>query len=310
MSGISILIASLNDPDISNTIASIYATTGGRAEVVVVDDNSKVPVTNPPNCYAKIMRNKFRMGCGASRHIAAIHATQEYLLIVDSHMRFVPGWYDAAIERIKDRPKTLHCAAMVGIDASNMDLNNPQALYYGGMLNVFGKDRNNAFRNQILEAVWADEQAGDDYEIPCVLGACYFIPREWFLHIGGLQGIRAWGSDEELLSIKTWLAGGEVRLAKTIRIAHKFRLKTEKVPFSTPHQFRVYNKLFCIHTLLPRDLATKLISKFPKGAVFSRACEMIQNDLGVISNIQAENQRLFERDFYWLAKKFSLPLPA
>src|SRR5438128_3220069 len=95
---LSILITNLNDSvQLKETISSIRLT-APEAEIVVVDDASTEPFSFSPEGGGPdlFIRNEARCGVGPSRHIGALHAAGDWLLIVDSHMRFVPGWYDLA----------------------------------------------------------------------------------------------------------------------------------------------------------------------------------------------------------------------
>ena len=59
--------------------------------------------------------------------------------------------------------------------------------------------------------------------VPCVLGAFYATNKSWWNHIGGINGLIKWGSDEAIMSLKTWLAGGKCLCFKDFYVGHLYR---------------------------------------------------------------------------------------
>jgi GT2 family glycosyltransferase len=155
----------------------------------------------------------------------------------------------------------------------------------------------------ILEGVWAKEKP-DDSELSCLMGACYFVPREWYLRLGGLQFLRGWGCEEQLLSLKAYLSGGDIRLMRDVHIWHKFRLKEEKFPYEIEIYKTIYNKLFILHTMFQPEIALPLIEALSRTPEYERAREAIRQDwhLIVISE-RARNRNLLVRDVAWLEKE-------
>ncbi len=306
---LSVIITSYSDPDTANTVRSIRETAGDVPEIIVVDDGSPRPIAAIPG--ARIIRNEHRCGVGPSRHIGVLAANGWQILITDAHMRFTQGWYDALTSRLQTMPRCLVCCTCVGLDASNMDPAKSKSVYHGGTINVLGPDRNVKHgRNQVFEAVWDRGLApADDAEICCCLGACYAMHRDWFLKIAPLHNLRSWGSDEEMLSVKTWLAGGSVRLHKGVRIGHRFRADNERIPFSMPREDILHNKIFSIQTLLPPKLAVVLLNALRRVSGCGTANRNAERDWAEIEVERAYNRTIFTRDFYWLATKFKLGLP-
>lgn len=121
---LSIIINVLNDQEeLTATIHSIRQTAGEFPEIIVVDDCSdQRALIDPRDKNLKLVRNQVRIGCGASRHVGAIEARGEYLLIIDSHMRFEPGWYEEALSRITAKPDTIYCGTCLGLGEGQMDM--------------------------------------------------------------------------------------------------------------------------------------------------------------------------------------------
>ena len=301
---LSIVIATYNDNvELAETVKSIRATAGDEPEIVVVDDCSSLAVKYLPGVF--VVRNSRRLGCGPSRFVGACRATGEYLLIIDSHMRFTAGWYQEALRWLN--PMVLHCGSCVALGKEM----NPNAggQYHGATWNFCGPDRANQRLHQVLECVWASEVADETPEIAAIMGACYFISREWFFKLDPLRHLRLWGGDEQELSLKAWLAGGEIRLLKNVRIGHKFREGRVSNNFVMPWHI-LYNKLFIAHSCLPPELALRLQIHMHKDMSFNIAIKAIRNDWHLVETSQAYNNRLFTRSFDWLIAKFGLAFPA
>jgi glycosyltransferase involved in cell wall biosynthesis len=303
---ISIVIACLNEYDeLQATIKSIRETAGDKPEVIIVDDFSPVNLsTVDKNC--KLIRNSNRAGVGASRHVGALAAAGDFLLITDSHVRFEPGWYEKTLDIIKDRPTTLHCGSCVGLSAGQMDMSKSTSLYSGAYLKLFGEDDNRKGEKQILECCWMQQTDQDDFPMSGIMGASYVVPTDFFFHIGGLRLLKQYGSDEPLLAIKTWLAGGDVRMMKSLRIGHMFR---EVAHYKTAGWAIIWNKMAVALTTMPEDKAWKLINLFPNNKEVQEAKRRIEDDWNVIQTERAYNLSVFKRDFSWFQSYFKLTCP-
>lgn len=318
---LSIVIGSLNDTlELNLTIKSILDTVPEAPQIIVVDDCSGCPVwIDPPmKEMVELIHNRHRCGVGPSRHIGALRATGDWLLFTDSHMRFVPGWYEAAKQRLNDsEPSDLFCASCLQIDRDHMDVSHPMAEYNGATYNWLGPDRQNPKLDQILECVWLppDKWVEDGGEIPAIMGAGYFMSRSWYYRLGCLRFLRSWGGDEIMLAMKTWLAGGRVRTARTVKIAHKFPAKGDVKWFNNPFGHVLWNKALAAWSLFPPKTAAFLEERLLKTgrkeeARDREACKaMIRHDWHIIAQEIERNKTIFVRDAKWLADKFGLQLP-
>lgn len=276
------------------TVRSIRETAGDRVAIIVIDDCSPNALILEDKSVT-LIKLRHRVGGGAARHLGIEMAHTPYCLLCDSHMRFEPGWLEVAEEAFKSHSwQTVFCAVCRGFTSKTAPFGKPDGEYYGANFD-FNK----------FDGVWAQERE-NDAELPCLMGASYFVRREWYLALGGLQFMRGWGSEEICLSLKTWLAGGEIRLMKNVHLWHRFRV--EKLPYTIFTWQVIYNKLFLIHTILPLDVGQRLISAMPRGNDFNQAAMQIKADWGLIVTERARNQRLFTRDFDWLVNKFGITI--
>lgn len=305
---LSIVIPSHNDTgELVKTIESA-SPLPPDVEIVVVDDGTPIKV---PDIGVKVIRVPRRIGVGPARTLGAIQAKGTFLLFLDSHCRFTPGWFEEAQAKLGVRSEdTLYCGCCLGLNEHNMDVTKPNARYFGATFNFYGPDPQMKRLTQIMEANWLRTEQADDSEIPCVMGACYFIKRSYFLSLMPLRFLRSWGSDEFAMSLKVWLSGGSVKLMKNVRIGHKFR--TRKAPFPVLTWQSLYNKLFIAHTCLPADCAKIIQNKFIKSAELTFALRQIQSDWHLVEYEKARNAVFFkdsEMDFPSLLAKFGLSFP-
>lgn len=307
---LSIIITCLDDPDLLNTLQSIHDTSGERCEVIIVSDGSQLvlPLT-PVTKSVIVFQNVSRCGVGPSRTIGVHAATGEYVMLIDSHMRFNPGWYDEVIRRVEGRDKTIHCATCVGLDASNMNMNNPHGKYYGATFEIFGPDPNRGGSYRLLDAVWNKSAPEDDVELPCLMGACYVMPRKWFLHLDALRFLRSWGCDEQMLSLKSWLAGGDLRLMKNVEVGHIFATAGQTPVYKIPTGHVAYNKLFMWGTILPGVEISELnlISVYGGGEL-STARKIIHENAYLLQTEIARNGSIFKHNFEWYADRHGIAL--
>jgi glycosyltransferase involved in cell wall biosynthesis len=309
MSRITLVIATHNEEPATliKTLQSALNCAGQPVEAIVVDDASNTPATAviPKELLVKIITNRFRCGVGASRSIGVCHATGDYILITDSHMRFPQGWYEAAAQRIFGHTQTVYCATC-------LDMENNRAVYRGAKLLVCGNDLQAPGKYQVFEGVWLSGDTPDDAELSCIMGASYFIHRDWFQKLQPLRCLRSWGQDEVMMSIKSWLAGGDCRYLKPVEIAHRF-WPSKQLPYRIPIADIIWNQMFAIHTLTPPAIANNLIAQLRQAHlpnVFRMAESMLKDNWSLVATEQAYNQTIFKRDFHWLARHFGFSLTA
>ena len=307
---ISVCITCRYDQEETNaTIRSIRETAGDLPEVVVLDDGSDQPLLlDDKNVVFRTVHG--RAGVGPARHIAATMASRKHLLIIDAHMRFEPGWYERALERLESSDDTLWGCTCVHLNAENMQMKPESKTYNGATLNFFGPNKNKPHLMQFIEPVWIPKErhpANNDV-IPCVLGAAYFMPRSLFFKIGGMRMLRHWGSSEPYLSLKVWLAGGECRQMTDVRIGHQFRTATT---YTYKIAATLYNKLMIAATLFPEDATAFMVAKMRQHALpaqdFKIAMDLFRNDQ---SNIEIERvfaERVFTRSLEEYLERFGMP---
>jgi glycosyltransferase involved in cell wall biosynthesis len=294
---LSICMTVLEDREETNhTIESIRAT-AGDIEIVVVDDFSSDPVeVKYPG--VKYHRNSERLGVARSRDIAVAKATGSYILITDSHMRFRPDWYPKIMSRLGD-PMQAWNGCCLGLDSDHMDIFKPKGEYCGANL-VIWKESDKT----IFEGKWMPSKPGDNYEVPCFMGASYFISKELYGKVLGLGALRQWGSDEPYLSSKIWLAGGSIRMAKDVKIGHKFR---KAAPYKSKTWCLHYNKLRAVKEVFGDPLYRLILSKMERSNTNVRTANIqLIKDAADVERHRAHYSTVFKHDYHWLCDKFGM----
>ena len=153
---------------VAATVAGIVATTDCRREIIVVDDASAEPV-DVRAADLTVIRNREPVGVSRARRMGTEAATGRYLVWLDAHMTFAPGWLEL----------------MLGEADSGALLCAPWRDYDRRRVHAWGSDFH-----------WCEERAYDrglrpgfDFahrgrppracagEVPMIVGACYLMRR-------------------------------------------------------------------------------------------------------------------------------------
>ncbi len=343
---LTVIIPVLNDQaELTETLRSIRATSpAAHIEIIVVDDASDTPAVVAPEFNATLYRNETRIGCAPSRHIGAGKAQAPHLLFIDSHMRFTPKWWTNLRKHITAKPDAAWCCKSLGlsdfvdgVDAKgnkikvpNMDVSNPKGgIYTGATLNFDGpdpnKDGDQPLHRQVFEGNWLRKELKNGEEVPCFMGACYVVPTKLFFKVGGLFGLRKWGSDEPFLSMKIWLSGGEILMAADVEIGHKYR-GDAPAPYRTEVWEIYFSKLRSIMVLFNEPEVRyfmarleKIWNPYTKNPMMQEAkntvnaCKYaLMEEIPMIQKDAEQNHTLFNnagRNLRWYCQRFGIRYP-
>jgi len=309
MKKISIIMPFLNeDMEPKETIESIYDTAPSSLfKIIAIDDCSQKSVhLDFPD--VQIIRNEKRIGVDGSRQKGIELADTPCIFVIDSHMRFKKdNWLEKMIDCVEKEPDAAWCTVCLGLGYGTMDINNHKGKYYGANM-LFIDDNATPDRpaREVLEPKWGAKKDGLEFEIPCILGANYAFSKKWFDYIGGLKGLKMWGSSEPFLSMKTWMAGGKNKIRTDVEIGHKFRSNS---PYTTKISSLVFNKIFICKTIFPDQLGDKLIGYLPKDINYKKAMEEIDNIQERIKKDRAYYHSIFKRSIYDYCNEFKIKLP-
>lgn len=218
---ISVIIAHLNDLcQLHSTVESILTTAFGDIEVIIVDDGSVIdqkPIRRGwlNDSRVHLISYGKQVGVAYARTVGVERACGEWLLITDSHMIFPDGWDVTFANYARLEKDGIWSGTYVTCDSEGK-----QAESFTGSRLEFIRQIGNIVH--VLDQFPEREPDNrDTWSVtPCIIGAAYFITKVWWKKINGADGLIGWGGDEQILSLKTYLAGKTCRVMPDLVIKH------------------------------------------------------------------------------------------
>ena len=217
-------IAAYRDEDVPNTLESMFATAKGSVRAGVVNQNDGPLDWSPDDKRVDVVNIDHReaWGVGWARSLAdGFYFDEPYVLQIDAHMRFAPGWDDALIadiERIGSKRTILTQGAF-----------DPKHLGQG-------------LQQFIHSRYWSGWLLHGDYGIgpttgkPSITrGWCYgcmiFAPALWRFEVPHDPTISFY-TEEESLAIRSWTRGWDIWTPSEGVIGHMERTENMHRKFS------------------------------------------------------------------------------
>jgi glycosyltransferase involved in cell wall biosynthesis len=303
-------------------INQVKATSEGNYEIIVVDDFSNEPLA--PIEGVKIIRNPVNVGVGKSFDAGVREAQGENLILMACDIRLINnGWMKNLVAEIEKNPKSLICTKCVGLNQNinpetgqmdNMNFEKRRGVQtgFGATILMFHDKKSNPVKSEtfrgIIEAQWWPQRKEDVYEVPCILGACYGVKKDWYNYIDGWRLHRQWGTLEPMISLKSWLFGGNCLCAKYIETAHIF--KEVGSPLNVAHGIKqdavIFNKLLVATLLLPDY--KRYIDFLGDNSIVRRSKAMIEANIDEILEKRQEYAKKTVMPLRVFADKFGIDL--
>jgi GT2 family glycosyltransferase len=306
---VSICIPVYNDQlELDRTIESILKTTKD-VEIVVCDDGSKVPIVSE---HAKVIRHSNNIGVGAAIDTAVKNSSGDNIVISGSDMYYYQkNWLTNGLKLLDKDYKTIWSTGCCGYNPNTKKVK--KNVRFGAQMIVKAdrsdilKTRRGAFSEDwkmLFRSKWySKSEVKKNQEVSSLLGACYFITRDWYNHLLGFSLHRYWGTLDSMLAMKSWLAGGSCRVATDIRTAHVF----ERPSPGRGVDWMMYNKIMNVRTLFP-DKEEHLLSWIADQPGYEAGLN-IANSHPTYREIEVVRdylQSIFLRDYDWYINKFNL----
>lgn len=261
---VSVIIPCRNDQEWLNlTLASLFeGQNPDDLDVIVVDDCSD-PAVVISDYPVRVLRNNIHKGVGYSFDRGVFVAKFDTIVLMGSDVLVeARSWLSACKNMAKRYPNAICCAISAHLSPKMLNIDDATKFTYGADLRFFMEwtemSNPQQYRLDFLRAASINEFSGQT--IPCLIGAFYITTKSWYNHIGGwdtdpsvkLSGHQQWGALEPWISIKTWLAGGEIRVVpiSTGHIYHRYLTTADVLGnrgFRADYQW--YNKLYIVETM-------------------------------------------------------------
>ncbi len=227
--------------EVGHTVRGIRETCQEAVDVLLINDASDdgrdyEAVADQYGC--RYLENEARIGPAHSRHKGLTWAKTENVIFLDAHMRFYEaGWHDVVNQAIEQDPDALYCTRSKPLKPGGAPSGAPMGM--GASIEMEAPK----FEDW-LKAEWNVRPRGEGATIyvPCVLGGCYAVRRDFMLNYDGYRGLHRYGGEEPLISIKAWLSGGSCQVINDVVIGHIYR-GGKPAPWKDTIRYFHFNKL-------------------------------------------------------------------
>jgi glycosyltransferase involved in cell wall biosynthesis len=254
---LSILIPARNEEWLPETVADVLEHTSDRTEVIVVLDGAWPVRPLPQHGRVQVIYLPESIGQRAATNLAARVSTAPYICKLDAHCSVADGFDGVLIDAAKELgPGVTQIPAQTNLhvfdwvcDPCSFRADQSPALrecpQCKGQLRkeVVWKPRQNTrtrfwrFTSEPKFDYWngyneRPESKGDICDVMTSLGACFFMARERFWQLGGLdEAGGVWGSYGIEIACKSWLSGGRHVVNKKTSFSHFFRVGGHGFPY-------------------------------------------------------------------------------
>lgn len=257
MRDLSVLIPARNEPWLARTVEDVLAHVEADTEIIVVLDGSPANPPLPADPRIVTFSPPSPIGQRAATNAAARLSTARYVMKLDAHCAVEQGFDRTLIEADLEigRPDLTQVPAMYNLHAFNWRCACGHETYQGPEPTGCGQcagagpferviywDRN-AIRfprgKHTRTECWCfdhelhfqyhgprrpEQQQSELPDAMSCLGACYFLRRDRFWELGGLdEDHGSWGQMGTEIACKSWLSGGRMVCNRRTWIGHLFR---------------------------------------------------------------------------------------
>lgn len=318
---VSVIIACYNDQGwLDKTMARLYHEQDLNSfEAIVVDDGSTTPIT-AEGFPVRVLRNTIHQGVGYCFDRGVKEAVGDTIILMGSDVLVKDrSWLSEAEKWSVEHPEAMGCAVSYCFTPSVLEFNEETKRTYGANISWVYTFEKHPFNNPIIPAEFGLDVVNassvlkpifdNDTIIPCLIGAFYVTTKAWYQKIYGWdtdgpqnRGHKNWGGLEPWISIKTWLAGGEVHYIPQIEVGHVYgRIGNVLLHRGVRADLRWYNKLFIIHTLFTEAEKQGVLSMIERlykenGAYdrnYGQAKKLIKENKEFVDTVTARNDQLF-----------------
>lgn len=258
MTDLSVIIPARNEEFLQQTIDDILANIRGDSEVIVMLDGYWPSVGIPMHPRVQVVHHDESIGQRQTVNEGARISEARFIMKADAHCAFDEG-FDAKLMAdceydwtVIPRMYNLHAFDWECPKCGRRWMQGPRPEACDQCDNTAGFEKQIVWQPKLRKRsdyarfdrdmkfqYWRDfekrsEAAGDITDMMCSVGACFFMHRERFWELGGLDEAHgSWGQMGVEIACKSWLSGGRQVVNKKTWFSHLFR--TQK-GFGFPYQ--------------------------------------------------------------------------
>lgn len=230
--------------DLEATVALLRASEPPIADLVVVDDASRHPVSLrlPKEDVRRLLQVE---GPGRAKAFGAnlLANKCDVVVVSDAHMRMPKDWVQPLVDAVAKYPNSAFCFNCRGFER-------------GSTFSGYGAQW--APEERGMRLVWRGRPKTDETTplVPGLMGGFYAFPSHLWQALEGFNpSFQGWGLEEEDASYRLWMMGYETRCIVDVPVLHNF--KREIAP-GHPSSWQVwFNKAVCEYCSIEDEAAAQ-----------------------------------------------------
>jgi glycosyltransferase involved in cell wall biosynthesis len=252
---LSVIIPARNEMFLNYTVNNVLENSDEGTEVIAILDGEWPEVPLPQHDRLKVIFFPKSIGQRAAINQGVRISRAKYIMKLDAHCKVEKG-FDAVLIRSAQElgREVTQIPRQYNLHAFDWVCPDGHRRYQGpsGPCKDCGKETKRDIKMNIRDnrlttrwrfdknlhfQYWGTRDKGPYIETMSLLGACWFLDREWYWELGGSDEAHgSWGQQGTEIACKTWLSGGRLITNMQTWFSHMFR--TQGGDFSFPYQMR------------------------------------------------------------------------
>lgn len=258
---LSVIIPARCEQFLNRTVADVLEHSKGDTEVIVLLDGAWPGEPLKQHERLTVMHVPESVGQRAATNLGVLVSKAKWICKLDAHCSVADGWDVVLMESAKELGReVIQVPAQQNLHAFDRVCKCGKREYQGPTVVpcvacgevAWTKEMVWKPRRGVLTTAWrfdkhlqfqywnefGKRQKGDYTETMSCLGACWFLDREWYWELHGLdESHGSWGQMGTEMACKAWLSGGRMVCNRKTTYAHMFRTQGRDFGFPYPVSF-------------------------------------------------------------------------